>query len=141
FIRHFGSQHIDYRGIPDEGATLDFNGVKLEAVPAHFLHSSGNIQLYDPEARILMSGDVGMAIEPGQESAPLFVDDFDAHIRHMHKLHTRWMPSNRAKREWIARARDMDIEVMAPQHGRLFRGEDVLRFLDWFDALDVEAAG
>lgn len=137
FIRHFGAEHIEYAGIPDAGATLGINGVSLQAVPAHFLHSSGNFHLYDAEARILMSGDVGMAIEPDQAAAPLFVEDFDAHTQHMEKLHRRWMPSNRAKQEWIARARDMDIDILAPQHGRLFRGDDVSRFLDWFEQLEV----
>jgi flavorubredoxin len=29
---------------------------------------------------------------------------------------------------------------MAPQHGRIFRGDDVKRFLDWFEALQVGIA-
>ena len=137
FIRHFGANHIEYVGIPDEGAPITLNGLKLQALPAHFLHSSGNFHLYDPQSRILMSGDVGMAIEPNQAQAPLFVEDFDSHIEHMHRLHQRWMPSNRAKQEWIDRARDMDINLLAPQHGRIFRGKDVTRFLDWLEQLEV----
>jgi len=29
---------------------------------------------------------------------------------------------------------------LAPQHGRMFKGDDVKRFLDWFDALQVGIA-
>ncbi|MFB6261970.1 MAG: MBL fold metallo-hydrolase, partial [Thiohalorhabdaceae bacterium] len=137
FIRHFGAEHIEYVGIPDAGTSLDIGGTKLQAIPAHFLHSSGNSHLYDGEAKILMSGDVGMAIEPEQEQAPLFVEDFDAHVEYMEKLHRRWMPSNRAKQEWISRARDLDIEILAPQHGRLLRGDDITRFFDWLEQLEV----
>jgi flavorubredoxin len=31
--------------------------------------------------------------------------------------------------------------MMVPQHGRIFRGDDVGRFLDWFEGLEVGIAG
>lgn len=135
FIRHFGLNSIEYVPAPDEGGTIDLGGVKLEMVPAHYLHSSGNFHIYDPVAKILMSGDVGAALEP--VGADIFVDDFDSHIDKMKMFHQRWMPSNRAKNDWIARVRKLDIQMMAPQHGRIFKGENVGKFLDWFEALHV----
>jgi flavorubredoxin len=138
FIRHFGCTSIEYVPIPDEGGTIRLESVELQLIPAHYLHSSGNFHVYDPQAKILMSGDVGAALEaPG---APLFVDKFDAHTEKMRYFHQRWMPSNRAKSDWIERVRNLDIEIMAPQHGRMFKGDDVKRFLDWFDALQVGIA-
>jgi flavorubredoxin len=112
--------------------------VSLDFIPAHYLHSSGNFHVYDSRARILFSGDVGAALE-GPE-APMFVDDFVAHTSKMTMFHQRWMPSNVAKNDWIKRVRGLDIDILAPQHGRLFRGDDVKRFLDWFEALDVGIA-
>ncbi|MFC1749950.1 MBL fold metallo-hydrolase [Pseudomonadota bacterium] len=138
FLRHFGLNNIEYVGIPDEGSSLTLNTVELQFVPAHYLHASGNYHVYDPEARILMSGDVGAALEP--EGAPLFVEDFDEHIPKMKLFHQRWMPSNKAKQDWIRRVRALDIDIMAPQHGRIFKGDDVKRFLDWFEALEVGTA-
>ncbi|MFA9460083.1 MBL fold metallo-hydrolase [Thiohalorhabdus methylotrophus] len=137
FIRHFGCDHIEYLGIPDQGHAIELDGFQFQALPAHFLHSSGNFHLYDASARILMSGDIGMALEPEQEKAPLFVEDLEQHFEYMRPLHQRWMPSNRAKNEWISRARDLDIEILAPQHGRLIKGADVGRFLDWLEELEV----
>lgn len=138
FIRHFGSKNITFAPIADEGGTLDLGDAQLQFIPAHYLHSSGNFHVYDAEAKILMSGDVGAALEP--EGAPMYVEDFDEQIDKMKLFHQRWMPSNRAKQDWITRVRQLDIEVMAPQHGRLFRGDDVNRFLDWFEALEVGIA-
>ena len=138
FLRHFGLNNIEYVGIPDEGATLALETVELRFIPAHYLHASGNFHVYDPEARILMTGDVGAALEP--ENAPMFVEDFAEHVPKMKMFHQRWMPSNRAKQDWIRRVRALDIEMLAPQHGRIFRGDDVQRFLDWFEALDVGIA-
>lgn len=139
FIRHFGMNHINYIPLPDEGGTIDMGGgVVLQFVPAHYLHSSGNFNIYDPEAKLLMSGDIGAAIE--EDDAPLTVTDFDSHVEKMIGFHQRWMPSNSAKDNWINRIRKLDIETMAPQHGRLFKGKDVGRFLDWFEQLQVGSA-
>lgn len=138
FIRHFGLNHIEYVALPDEGGLIDLGQVQLQVIPAHYLHSSGNFHVYDPKAKVLMSGDVGSALESGD--VPLFVEDFEAHTRHMKLFHQRWMPSNRAKADWIRRVRGLEIDIMAPQHGRLFRGADVQRFLDWFEALEVGVA-
>jgi len=138
FIRHFGLNNISYNPIADEGGTLHLNSAKLTFVPAHYLHSSGNFHVYDEKAKILMSGDVGAALEPA--GASMYVEDFDEHISKMKLFHQRWMPSNTAKQNWIDRVRRLDIEYMAPQHGRIFKGEDVQNFLNWFEKLDVGSA-
>ncbi len=128
---------MEYKGIPDNGGTIAIGGLGLQAIPAHFCHSSGNFQLYDPEAKLLMSGDMGMAVEPGQSEAPFFCRDFDSHIRHMEPLHRRWMPSSQAILEWVERVQHLDIQLMAPQHGRVLWGEDIQRFLNWVCELKV----
>lgn len=138
FIRHYGMNNIEYNPLPDEGGELNLGAVTLKFVPAHYLHSSGNFHVYDPKSKILMSGDVGAALEPA--GSDMYVEDFDEHIPKMKLFHQRWMPSNRAKQDWIKRVRQLDIEMMAPQHGRIFKGENVKRFLDWFEALEVGIA-
>lgn len=138
FIRHFGMKNITYAPIADSGGTINLNGVEIQMIPAHYLHSSGNFHVYDPQARILMSGDVGAALEP--TSAPTEVGSFEEHIPKMKMFHQRWMPSNRAKQDWINRVRQLDIDIMAPQHGRIFTGDNVQKFLDWFEQLDVGIA-
>lgn len=135
FIRHFGMNNITYEPIPDEGGSIQLDDVSLQYIPAHYLHSSGNHNIYDPKAKILMSGDIGAALE--EPEAPLFVEDFEQHIPKMKMFHQRWMPSNQAKNDWVARVRKLDVEMMCPQHGRIFRGDDVKKFLDWFEALEV----
>lgn len=138
FIRHFGMHCIDYAPIKDEGGQLELDGTVLQFIPAHYLHASGNYHVYDPEAKILMSGDIGAALEHGD--VPIEVDDFNSHIGKMKMFHQRWMPSNAAKNDWIKRVRKLDIEMMCPQHGRIFTGDNVKRFLDWFEALEVGVA-
>ncbi|MBS1191218.1 MAG: hypothetical protein H6R10_3010 [Rhodocyclaceae bacterium] len=135
FVPHFGGDDQTLVPIPDEGAVIPLGTLALEAVPAHFLHSSGNFHLYDERARILFSGDVGAALLP--ERAGLFVTDFDFHIRHAEGFHRRWMGSNEAKRDWCERASRLDIDMLCPQHGAIYQGADVMRFINWFDELEV----
>ncbi len=135
FIRHFGMNNIEYRPIPDEGHQLNMGRVSLNFIPAHYLHSSGNFHVYDPVAKIFFSGDVGAALESA--NAPVFVEDFNAHTAHMKGFHQRWMPSNQAKQKWIERVRKLEIEMMVPQHGRIFRDEQVGQFLEWFESRNL----
>ncbi|GLQ75555.1 oxygen-binding di-iron domain-containing protein [Vibrio penaeicida] len=138
FIRHFGMEKVDYAPIPDEGRSLNISGIEIQFIPAHYMHSSGNFSVYDPQAKILMSGDIGAALDA--VDAPMFVQDFDAHIPKMEYFHQRWMPSNRAKTAWIEKVSKLEIDMLCPQHGGIFKGDDVKRFLMWLDKLDVGVA-
>ncbi|MEW6513184.1 MAG: MBL fold metallo-hydrolase [Pseudomonadota bacterium] len=138
FVPHFGGNKETFIAIPDAGADILVGSQRLRAIPAHYLHSSGNFHLYDPQAKILFSGDVGAALLPPDEDG-LFVEDFDRHIRHAEGFHRRWMGSEKAKNDWCSRVSQLDIEMMCPQHGAIYRGEQVRRFIDWFARLEVGA--
>ena len=138
FIRHFGMESISFAPIKDEGGCLSLSGLDIQFIPAHYMHSSGNFSVYDPKAKILMSGDIGAALDAPE--APFFVDDFEQHTAKMEYFHRRWMPSNKAKRAWIDQVSQLDIDMLCPQHGGIFKGDNVQRFLDWLDQLDVGIA-
>ncbi|MCA9495016.1 MAG: MBL fold metallo-hydrolase [Myxococcales bacterium] len=135
FIPHFGSDKLVYsrvEGIPDPGQRLKLGKRELLVLPAHFLHSVGNFHIYDPTSKILYTGDLGVSLgEEGRE-----VTDFDAHIPLMKGFHERYMVSGKAVRAWVAMVRQLDIEVIAPQHGALFRGKEMVeRLLSWLEEL------
>ena len=139
FVAHF-SLGAPIVGVPDEGGALPLGSSNdLSFIPAHYVHSSANFCLYDPTAKILFSGDIGAALLPEGENA-VTVDNFDLHIQYMEGFHRRWMPSNRAKNDWVSRVRALEIEMICPQHGAVFVGEDVVRFLDWLGDLEVGTA-
>lgn len=118
--------------IEDAGTRFRFGNTHLIAVPAHFLHSVGNFQLYDPTSRILFSGDMGASLV--EDAAP--VEDFDAHIKYMAGFHRRYMVSNKVMRLWANMVRGMDVEMIVPQHGRMFKGKEMIdTFLDWVSEL------
>ncbi len=135
FIPHFGIDDYAVKrmtGIPDEGMTVDLGGQPIEIIPAHFLHSPGNYHVYDPVAKILYSGDIGASV--GMDYTE--VTDFAAHRPYTEGFHRRYMASNRALREWVGRVRRLDLELLAPQHGALYRGQAMIAtFLDWAEQL------
>ncbi|MCU0655192.1 MAG: MBL fold metallo-hydrolase [Polyangiaceae bacterium] len=135
FIPHFGVDKLvvnRLKGVPDRGMTLDLAGCKLLILPAHFLHSCGNLHLYDPISRVLYSGDLGASLGMEYREVP----DFDAHIRYMEGFHQRYMAGSKALRAWVRMVRGLDIETIAPQHGAIFRGKEMVdRFLGWCDQL------
>lgn len=131
FVPHFGLDHLlteRLKPIPDEGMFLDLAGVKLMILPAHFLHSEGNFQLYDPVAKILYSGDLGASL--GMDY--LQVSNFEDHVQYMEGFHKRYMGSNKVLKAWANMVRNLDIEIIAPQHGAYFKGKDMVnQFIDW----------
>lgn len=140
FITHFGCDASQMIAVPDEGGEIELSSnCTLQIIPAHYLHSSGNIHLFDPENGIYFSGDVGAALLPN-DMADIFVEDFDQHIQYMEAFHKRWMPSNQARDHWLNRVRQMDIKMLCPQHGSIFRDEQVTQFFDWFESLELGSA-
>jgi flavorubredoxin len=131
FVPHFGLDHLvedRLKPIPDEGMVLNLDGADLLLIPAHFLHSEGNFQVYDPISKILYTGDLGASI-----GAPYIrVSDFDAHLRFMEGFHRRYMVANRVMKAWAEMVRPLDIEIIAPQHGAYFQGKEMVdRFIKW----------
>ncbi|MCL4313974.1 MAG: MBL fold metallo-hydrolase [Actinobacteria bacterium] len=139
FMSHF-SFGTKFHLIPDEGGVLPLGGSNdLQIIPAHYLHSSGNFSIYDPQAKILWSGDIGAALLPPDHSG-VFVSDFYEHTKYMEGFHRRWMPSPQARDAWIARVSRLEIDMICPQHGAIIRGEDVHRFFQWFSELELASA-
>jgi flavorubredoxin len=101
FITHFGGG-LAPTPIPDEGGPLPLGSSRdLRSIPAHYCHSSGNLHVWDPRAKILFSGDMGAALVPN--GAPLFVEDFGEHVKHMEGFHKRCSTARSSgARTWAA---------------------------------------
>ena len=135
FIPHFGVDKLileRIKPIPDAGEILTLGQGNLKIIPAHFLHSAGNFQVYDPLSKILYSGDLGASLGQTYD----FVEDFDTHINFMEGFHQRYLPTGKALKMWARMARSLDIETIAPQHGAILAGKELVnRFIDWIDHL------
>ncbi|ADC88949.1 beta-lactamase domain protein [Thermocrinis albus DSM 14484] len=138
FLPHFGlDSQLEDRVIPieDSGTTLTLGGdCQLLVLPAHFLHSPGNFHVYDPCAKMLFSGDLGASL--GQDY--YVVENFEEHVKYMEPFHKRYMASNKVLRFWVNMVRQLDIEMIVPQHGAIFKGKQMVeKFLNWLENLQV----
>ncbi len=121
--------------IPDAGMNIPLAHSVIKAIPAHFLHSVGNFQFYDPISKILFSGDMGASLVDSEPERP--VRDFEKHVNKMLSFHQRYMVSNKVCRLWANMIRTMDVEMMVPQHGRPFVGKEMIeQFLCWIEQLE-----
>lgn len=136
FVPHFGLDRLvedRLKPIPDEGMKLNLGGLDLIIMPAHFLHSIGNFQVYDPVSKILYSGDLGASLGADY----VVIDDFDSHVQYMEGFHKRYMTCNTAMRLWGRMVRQLDIDIIAPQHGAIFKGKEMVnRFIEWCEQLE-----
>jgi len=138
FIPHFtrpGRLVDRVVSIPDEGTNLELGNIRLMALPAHFLHAEGNFQFYDPISRILFSGDLGANLPPGDLNKP--VKNISEVMPYMEGFHKRYMNSNKVCRLWAHMVRQLDIDMIVPQHGRAFVGKKtVSEFINWVEGLE-----
>jgi flavorubredoxin len=135
FVPHFGMDQLvrnRLHPIPDEGMQLELGGATLLIIPAHFLHSAGNHQLYDPISKILYSGDLGASPHSDLRTTR----DFAPLEEQLRPFHERYLACNTALRAWVRMVRQLDIETIAPQHGTIMQGRDCVEsFLSWCEEL------
>jgi len=121
--------------IPEAGLNIPVGQCRLQALPAHHLHSVGNFSFYDPVSKLLFSGDIGANFPPGDLDEP--VTKLRKALPYMEDFHRRYMASNRACRFWVQMVRTLEIEAIVPHHGQALVGRRVVvEFLKWFEQLE-----
>lgn len=136
FMPHCGfTKEINrFYGVPDKGMEYPMTTkCKLQLIPAHFLHSEGNIHIYDPISKILFTGDLGGATIMANDNP--FVDNFNKYLPHIDSFHKRYMCSNKAIRAWMKHIEKLEIDMLVPHHGRIYKGKALHQFIDWLSNL------
>ena len=67
----------------------------------------------------------------------LMIDDWAAHTQAMQGFHQRYMSSNRAVQGFVRKVEGLPIKGLLPQHGSIFRGDEVSKFFRWLEQLPV----
>ena len=135
FMTHYGLADMSkILPLEDKGAKIKFGKDYFKFVPAHFLRSPGNFSLYDSHSKILFSGDIGAAVVPINELYKE-VNDFSSHVAYLESFHKRYMASNLFTSRWVKSLEKMNIDIIAPQHGAIFKDIHVKEFLTWFKEL------
>jgi flavorubredoxin len=137
FAPHFckiGKTEDRIVGVPDEGGKLRFGKTELWLLPAHFMHSEGNFQFYDPVSKILFAGDLGVSLVSGIEASQT-ITSLTPLPNGMEAFHRRYMVSNKILKLWVQMVRKLDVAMIVPQHGAPLKGAAIGQLLDWLDGL------
>ena len=89
---------------------------------------------FDETSRILFSGDICSGlVASGMPYG--FVEDFESYRPCMEGFHRRYMAGNRAVRLWVDMVRELDPQMIVPQHGMPFQGDTQRAMLEWLYGL------
>ncbi len=137
-VRHLGVRphHLYFAEQAPRGEVRFPGGHPVQAVPTPFCHFRGAMAFYDPESRILFSGDLfGGMSEPGRTH--VYGEEADwAGIAQFHQI---YMPTGGAVAHAVrlVRALRPRVEVIAPQHGYVLQGGFMESVLGRLESLPV----
>ena len=133
---HFGIVDLSRMvPIPDKGMSISLpSGSNMKCIPSHFMHSPGQFGLYDERSKILFTGDIGAAVFD-DDNETTFVEDFEKHLPLIEGFHIRYMASNKIVSKWVETIRLLKPAMIAPQHGAIYKDEQVDNFLNWLSGL------
>ncbi|WP_024955847.1 MBL fold metallo-hydrolase [Sulfurospirillum arcachonense] len=133
FMTHYGVLDMSrIHAVPNKGTKIKFGENYIYIIPAHFLHSPGNFSLYDSRSKILFSGDIGTNISHYNEEDKT---DFESIKSDIQGFHERYMAGNKFCKAWVNKVREEEVAIIAPQHGILYKEDNVNKFLNWFENL------
>jgi len=138
-ISHYGiePQSVKLINTFQEGRIKLSTGQELVFTAAPFCRAKGAFLTYDPESRVLFSGDLFSGISDAGRISELYAgeEDWDG-IRAFHQM---YIPANKALRNAIDQIRKIDPPplLIAPRQGLLLRGKIMQRFIDRVYNLDT----
>jgi flavorubredoxin len=109
---------------------------RFHVIPTPFCHFSGAVMLYDPESRVLFSGALLAGLDYSDQTTLWAKEkDWDG-IKYFHQT---FMPNKIALQMAVAAIREIipSVEVIAPQHGKILRGDIMHEFLNRIADLPV----
>ena len=135
FINYY-SPHSPKECIEEMGFVYEFKSRRrLEFIRIPYAHSPGSFVTYDTKTKTLFSSDLFGSYDVNWD---LYADIFDqcgscdpvpvcpltdkpCHVVSVWDFHKRVMPSTKSLKNAINRVEALDIMLIAPQHGRIFR--------------------
>ena len=124
---------IAYYGVKSQFYHVDSNdwkltlqsGRTLKFIFTPYLHFPGAFMTYDEKSKILFSSDIFGGISYDWD---LYANEYYSEA--MKAFHENYMPSNEILRNAMNKLDDLDIEIIAPQHGSIIKKDSVREYID-----------
>jgi two-component system cell cycle response regulator len=124
-IAYYGIRSNFYRVDANDWKLTLKSGRTLKFIFAPFLHFPAAIMTYDEKSKILFSGDIfgGLSFDWN-----LYANEH--YDEAMLAFHENYMPSNAILRHTMDKLDNLEIDMIAPQHGSIIPKKDVRRYID-----------
>ncbi|PNV83101.1 MAG: histidine kinase [Sulfurimonas sp.] len=130
-IKHYLVTSSYYEIDKHDYKLITSSGFKLEFLLTPYCHSPGAFVSYDPESKILFSGDIFGGIE---ESWDFYADE--TYFQKAKQFHQEYMPSKDIFNYALSKIEKLDIEMIAPQHGSVIEKKYIARLIQDMKNLD-----
>lgn len=143
FIKHYSTSSLLTCVNSLDNKWTFATGRELQFINTPYSHSPGSFMTYDPQTKVLFSSDIFGAYGARWD---LYIEISDAckqcstvgkcpigltscFVPGILQFHRVIMTSSKALRYALDQVKEMDIEMIAPQHGSLIKGKDSIDFV------------
>ncbi len=130
-VVHYGIKSPFYLVDRNDWELTMKSGRKLRFIFTPYLHFPGAFVTYDEKTKTLFTSDLfgGFSYDWS-----LYANDY--YLEAVKAFHENYMPSKEILSHSIKKLRDLDIKMIAPQHGSIILEKDIPRYLDALEDLD-----
>ncbi|MCF6309679.1 MAG: ATP-binding protein [Sulfurimonas sp.] len=130
-IKHYLVTSSYYEIDRHSNRLITSTGFKLEFYTTPYCHSPGAFVSYEPNNKILFSGDIFGGIE---ESWDFYADE--TYFLKAKPFHQEYMPSKDIFNYALAKIERLDIDLIAPQHGAIIKKKYIKNLINDMKNLD-----
>ncbi|MCW9026778.1 MAG: MBL fold metallo-hydrolase, partial [Thiovulaceae bacterium] len=130
-IKHYLVTSKYYKIDKNDNKLVTSNGFELEFLTTPYCHSPGAFVSYEPNTKTLFSGDIFGGIE---ESWEFYADK--TYFEKAKQFHQEYMPSRDIFNYALKKIEQLDIELIAPQHGSVIQKQYIKNLIEDMKNLD-----
>ena len=130
-IKHYLIKSNYYEIDKNNNTLTTPNGFKLDFHTTPYCHSPGAFVTYEPKSKTLFSGDIFGGIE---ESWDFYADE--TYFDKAKQFHQEYMPSKDIFNYTLKKIQNLDIDLIAPQHGSIIEKKYIHNLIENMKNLD-----
>ncbi|MCK4974422.1 MAG: MBL fold metallo-hydrolase [Sulfurimonas sp.] len=130
-IKHYLVTSNYYEIDKNDNQLTTSTGLKLDFYTTPYCHSPGAFVSYEPNSKVLFSGDIFGGIE---ESWEFYADD--TYFEKAKQFHQEYMPSKDIFNYALGKIEHLDINLIAPQHGSIIEKKYIKNLIQDMKDLD-----
>ncbi len=130
-IKHYLVTSTYYEIDKNNNQLITQNGYTLDFITTPYCHSPGAFVSYEPKSKTLFSGDIFGGIE---ESWEFYADE--TYFDKAKQFHQEYMPSKDIFNYALKKIEQLDITLIAPQHGSIIEQKYITKLIQNMKNLD-----